>query len=44
MASIFDYVSATEIAAYIEELPSNKIPYLGETLFPMRKQVGTDIS
>lgn len=42
--TIFDYVSATEIAAYIEELPSNKIPYFGETLFPMRKQVGTDIS
>lgn len=44
MASIFDYVSATEIAAYIEELPSNKIAYFGETLFPQRKQVGTDIS
>lgn len=44
MPNIFDYVNATEIAAYIENLPSNQIPIFGSQLFPQRKMVGTDIS
>ena len=42
--NIFDYINAKEIAAYVTEDPNNKIPYLGETLFPAEKQLGTDIS
>jgi hypothetical protein len=42
--NLFDYINATEMAAYIQENPANKIPYLGETLFPAQKQLGTDIS
>ena len=44
MPNIFDYVNAAEIAAYIENLPSNKVPIFGSQLFPQRKMVGTDIS
>lgn len=44
MPNIFDYVSAQEIAAYIQQETSNGIPYFGETIFPARKQMGTDIS
>lgn len=44
MPNIFDYVTAQEIAAYIQQETSNKIPYFGETIFPARKQIGTDIS
>jgi hypothetical protein len=44
MANIFDYVRAKEIAAYWEGLGSNKIPYLGATLFPAKKQLGLDLS
>ena len=42
--NIFDYINAKEMAAYVTEDPNNKIPYLGETLFPAEKQLGTDIS
>ena len=42
--NLFDYINASEMAAYILENPNNKIPYLGETLFPSQKQLGTDIS
>lgn len=44
MANIFDYVKAEEIAAYIQQETSNSIPYFGETIFPAKKQMGTDIS
>ena len=44
MPNIFDYVNATEIAAYIENLPTNQVPIFGNQLFPQRKLVGTDIS
>ena len=44
MPNIFDYVNATEIAAYIENLPTNQIPIFGNQLFPQKKLVGTDIS
>ena len=42
--NIFDYVNAQEIAAYITKETSNAIPYFGETIFPAKKQMGTDIS
>ena len=42
--NIFDYINAGEIAAYIQSLPSNQVPYLGATLFPNRTHTGTDIS
>ena len=42
--NIFDYINANEIATYLQELPSNKIAYLGAVLFPKKTQVGTDIS
>jgi len=44
MKTIFDLINAREIATYYEENGSNKIPYLGETLFPARKQLGLDLS
>lgn len=44
MPNIFDYVNATEIAAYIEHLPTNQVPIFGNQLFPQKKLVGTDIS
>lgn len=42
--NLFDYINSAELAAYITEKPENKIPYFAETLFPARKQLGTDIS
>ena len=42
--NLFDYINASEMAAYIQENPLNAIPYMGETLFPAQKQLGTDIS
>lgn len=44
MPNIFDYVKSEEIAAYINQQAENQIPYFGETIFPPRKQIGTDIS
>lgn len=41
--TIFDYVNAPVIAAYVNELGSNQIPYLGELLFPAKKKVGIDL-
>lgn len=41
--SIFDLVTAKEIGAYYTEATSNKIPYLGEVLFPRKKQLGLDL-
>lgn len=43
MPTIYDYVNATEIAAYITENPSDSIPYLGAELFPNQKQLGLDL-
>ncbi len=42
--NIFDYVNSQEIASYITKETSNAIPYFGETIFPAKKQIGTDIS
>lgn len=44
MANIFDYVNAKEMAVYIQKIVDNSIPFLGATLFPNDKQMGTDIS
>lgn len=41
--SIFDLVTAKEIATYYQEGRSNRIPYLGEALFPRKKQLGLDL-
>lgn len=38
--SLFDMVTANAIAAYYEELASNREPYLGEMLFPAEKRTG----
>lgn len=40
MESIFDMVTAQAIAAYYEALESNRIPFLGEVLFPADKRAG----
>ncbi|RJX40879.1 phage capsid protein [Paenibacillus pinisoli] len=44
MPTIFDYVTAPALAAYIANNPSNNIPYLGAALFPPRKKLGLDLS
>lgn len=44
MATIFDYANAQEIAGYYTEKVSNKIPYLGQTLFPRKKRIGLDLA
>lgn len=38
--SIFDLVTATALASYYETLESNRIPLLGEALFPTSKKMG----
>lgn len=42
--NIFDLINAVNIATYYQENASNRVPYLGETLFPARKQMGLDLS
>ncbi len=44
MPTIFDLVSSNYIASYYQENSSNKVPYLGATLFPAKKQLGLDLS
>lgn len=41
--NIYEIVTQKEIAVYYQEVPSNKIPYLGEILFPAKKQLGLDL-
>lgn len=43
MASIYDLVTAKNVATYWKELNKNEQPYLGATLFPVQKQLGTDL-
>lgn len=43
MPTIYDLVTAENIATYYENKPSNKIPYLGATLFPAKKQLGLNL-
>jgi hypothetical protein len=42
--SIFDLITAKEIATYWDTDGSNLLPYLGESLFPSEKQLGIDLS
>lgn len=42
--TIYDLVNAKEITLYYATKTSNRIPYLGEVLFPRKKQLGLDIS
>lgn len=42
--TIFDLVNAREVASFWIEKNENRIPYLGETLFPAEKQLGLDLS
>lgn len=44
MPTIFDLVNSNEIATYFTGTGSDKIPYLGEVLFPSKKQVGLNLS
>lgn len=40
MKSIFELVTAQAIASYYETIESNRIPFLGEALFPAEKKMG----
>lgn len=42
--TIYDLVNSKPIAAYWNELESNRIPFLGEALFPAKKRVGLELS
>lgn len=44
MASIYDIVTAPEIATYWTKNAKYEEPYFGESKFPNRKQVGLDLS
>lgn len=44
MPSIFEMFAPKEIAAYFETVASNRIPYLGQTLWPRQKKLGMDLS
>lgn len=43
MPRIYDLYNNKTIAEYYQEAVSNKIPYLGETLFPPKKKLGLDL-
>jgi len=43
MPNIFDMVNAKEIAAYWTNTVDSRVPYLGATLMPARKQLGLDL-
>ena len=43
MATIYDLVTAENVTSYWRELNQNQQPYLGETLFPIQKQLGTNL-
>lgn len=44
MATIYDLVTAENITAYWTEKNQNTQPLLGETLFPTKKRLGTNLS
>ncbi|VBB05574.1 phage major capsid protein e [Lucifera butyrica] len=44
MRTIFDLINAREIGVYYTETASNRIPYLGEVLFPAKKKLGLTLS
>ena len=41
--TIFDVVQAQEITAYWDNMTKDRPPYVGETLFPARKQLSLDL-
>ena len=43
MANISELFAANIIAAYYDEAATNRVPYLGETLFPAQKKLGLDL-
>lgn len=44
MNNVLDLVSAKALSTYWTETVSNRIPYLGEALFPAKKKLGLDLS
>ncbi|MGM9543505.1 MAG: major capsid protein [Romboutsia timonensis] len=44
MNSVMDLVSAKALTTYWQETVSNRIPYLGEGLFPSKKKMGLDLA
>ena len=40
MNSIFDMITSQALASYYETIESNRIPFLGEALFPSDKKMG----
>ena len=44
MPSILELVNAKALSTYWQETVSNRIPYLGETLFPAKKKLGLDLA
>lgn len=41
--NIYDLITSAEIGVFWEESNKDRAPYLGETLFPNRKQLGLDL-
>lgn len=44
MNNIMDLVSAKALTTYWQETVSNRVPYLGEGLFPSKKKMGLDLA
>ena len=44
MNSVMELVSAKALSAFWNETVSNRIPYLGEGLFPAKKKMGLDLA
>ncbi len=44
MNSVMDMVSAKALTTYWQETVSNRVPYLGEGLFPSKKKMGLDLA
>ena len=44
MNNIMDLVSAKALTTYWQETVSNRVPYLGEGLFPAKKKMGLDLA
>lgn len=44
MAKMYDLITANEVAAYWTEKNVNRQPLLGETLFPVVREIGTNLS
>ena len=43
MNNVMDLVSAKALTTYWQETVSNRIPYLGEGLFPSKKKMGLKV-